>query len=58
MVPYEEGSRMIRNHRLRKFTEGIQNFYGRASFEITVENDDNLDEVLTLLKEAYREQEE
>lgn len=56
IVPFEKGREMITNHRLRKFTEGIQSFYGRPSFEVTIENNENLDEVLNLLEEAYREQ--
>ena len=58
MLPFEKGREMIRFHKLRQFGEGIQRFYGRPSFEITIENNENLDEVFGLLKEAYRNQEE
>lgn len=58
MLPFEIGQEMIQQHKLRKFTEGIQRFYGRPSFEVTVENNENLDEVLKILEEAYRKQEE
>ncbi len=57
MLPFEKGEEMIQHHRLRKFTEKTQKFYGRGSFEITVENNENLEEVLKLLEEAYRKQE-
>ena len=58
MLPYEKGLEMIHHHRLRKFTPGIEKFYGRSSFETTIENDENLEEILELLKEAYKDQEE
>src|SRR3989344_4326552 len=38
MLPFEKGQEMIRTHKLRKFTEGVQRFYGRQSFEVTIEN--------------------
>ncbi len=28
MLPYEVGLEMIRNHKLGRFTEGIEKFYG------------------------------
>jgi predicted transport protein len=58
MLPYEKGEEMISHHRLRRFTPGIERFYGRSSFEVTVENKENLDEVLKLLEEAHKDQEE
>ena len=56
MLPFEKGQEMIRTHKLRKFTEGVQRFYGRQSFEVTIENEENWEEVLDLLEEAYKAQ--
>lgn len=56
MLPFEKGQEMIKTHRLRKFTEGVQRFYGRPSFEVTIENEENQGEVLDLLTEAYKAQ--
>ncbi|MBU3896610.1 MAG: hypothetical protein KJ697_01610 [Nanoarchaeota archaeon] len=56
MLPYEIGQGMIKYHKLRQYTEGIQKFYGSSSFQIIVENKDNIDEVLKLLAEAYKQQ--
>ncbi len=56
MLPYEIGEKMIKHHKLRQFTEGIQKFYGSPSFEVTVENLSNVEEVLTLFEEAYKYQ--
>ena len=56
MLPYEVGKSRIKHHRLRQFTDSIQKFYGRSSFEITIENEENLSEVIKLVEEAYRQQ--
>jgi len=58
MVPFEEGKMIIKQHKMREFTEGIQKFYGRPSFEIKIENNEGLEEVFELLKRAYELQEE
>lgn len=56
MLPFEIGTDLIKFHRLRKFTEGIQRFYGRPSFEVTIEDEKNIEEIFNLLEEAYKEQ--
>ena len=56
MLPFEIGEKMINHHKLRQFTEGIQKFYGSPSFEVTVENQSSIEEILSLLKEAYNHQ--
>ncbi|HLC63050.1 MAG TPA: DUF5655 domain-containing protein [Candidatus Nanoarchaeia archaeon] len=58
MLPFEKGQEMIKTNKLRKFTEGIQKFYGRPSFEVTIENEENQGEVLDLLVEAYKQDSE
>ena len=54
MVPYKKGREMIKHHRLRQFTEGIERFYGHPSFEVTVENQNNFDEIINVIEEAYK----
>jgi predicted transport protein len=56
ILPFEIGQKMIKNHKLRQFTEGIQKFYGAPSFEVTVENQNHIKEILNLLKEAHNHQ--
>jgi len=53
MLPYEIGQSIVKNYKLRKYTEGIERFYGGPSFEIKIENSDNMDEIYALLKETY-----
>jgi predicted transport protein len=57
MLPLKVGKKVIKNYKLRKFTEGIKRFYGHDSFEVTVDNEANLREILNLLALAYKEQE-
>ncbi len=56
MLPYEIGQKMIKTHKLREFTEGVQRFYGSPSFGMTVENQNDIDEVVKLLEAAYKQQ--
>lgn len=56
MLPYIKGQEFIKNHKLREFTEGIIKFYGRPSFEVKIESEENLDEIFNLLEEAYKRQ--
>lgn len=57
MLPLEVGKKVIKNYKLREFTEGIKRFYNHDSFEVTVDNENNLSEILNLLTLAYKEQE-
>ncbi|MBU2616768.1 MAG: hypothetical protein KKB79_02170 [Nanoarchaeota archaeon] len=52
MLSYEKGSEIIKNHRLKKYTEGIEKFYGGPSFEVVIETEDNLDEIFEALKKS------
>ncbi len=58
MLPLEIGKKEIKNYRLREFTEGVQRFYAHKSFEVTVDDEKNLEEILNILELAYRKQEE
>ncbi len=55
MLPYEDSS-SIKNHIIRKLSEGVQNFYNGPCFEVIIENDKNLDDILKLLERAYQKQ--
>uniref|UniRef100_A0A832DKJ2 DUF5655 domain-containing protein n=1 Tax=Ignavibacterium album TaxID=591197 RepID=A0A832DKJ2_9BACT len=56
MLPYETGNSLIRKHKLTQLHESVQNFYNGSCFKVTLENDENLDEVLKALEEAYKQQ--
>lgn len=56
MLPFEVGQKIVKNHKIKEFTEGIQKFYGSASFQITIEDKANIEEVLSLLDVAYKHQ--
>ncbi|MCD6495705.1 MAG: hypothetical protein J7K54_00360 [Candidatus Aenigmarchaeota archaeon] len=49
-LPYSEGQKIIKNHKISTLSKGIQNFYNSECFKLTIENSDNLDEVINLLK--------
>ncbi|MFC1505725.1 DUF5655 domain-containing protein [Thermoproteota archaeon] len=55
-MPFEIGSPLIRQNKIKKLTKGIQSFYNGPSFQITLEDDSNLDEALTVLEKAYEYQ--
>jgi len=57
MVPYEAGNTIIKKHKLRQLTAGVQKYYNGPCFEVTLENEDNLDEILKTLEQAYKKQE-
>jgi len=56
MLPYETGNKLIKRHRPIQLSKGVQKFYNGNCFQVTIENDDNLDEVLQALQEAYKQQ--
>lgn len=57
MLSFEVAQKMIKNHKFRQLTEGVQKFYGFPnSFEVTVENTNNIDEVIAILEKAYDHQ--
>ena len=53
-LPLELGSSLIKNHKLKPLSEGSQKFYGMSGFRVTLENEDNLDEIIKTLEEAYK----
>ncbi len=56
MLPYETGNNLIKKHKLTQLHESVQKFYNGPCFKVTLENDENLDEVLKALEEAYKQQ--
>ncbi len=52
-LPIEEGKNLIKHHKLKELSEGVQNFYNTPCFEVSIENDTNLEEVYNTLKLAY-----
>jgi predicted transport protein len=53
MLPYSDGIRMIRKHRIGKLSRGVQGFYGYPCFEVVISDGTNLKEVLGAIKKAY-----
>jgi len=54
MLPYDSGEALIKKHKLIQLSEGIQTFYNGDCFKVTIENEENLDEITKALEEAYR----
>jgi len=49
-LPYLEGQKLIKHHKISTLSKGIQNFYNSECFRLTIESLDNLDEVINILK--------
>ena len=56
MLPYKLVSSTIKYHKIVEESQGVQKFYGNPCISIMVENEDNLNEVLKLIEEAYKKQ--
>ena len=54
MLPYETGINLIKKHKLKQLSAGVQKFYNGPCFTVTVEKEDNLDEIIKTLEEAYK----
>jgi predicted transport protein len=54
ILPFEQGSSLIKKHKLMPLSEGIQKFYGLPCFQVTLESEDNFDEIIKVLEEAYK----
>lgn len=57
MLPYEVGKKSITKHKPTQLAESVQKFYGAPCFEVVLENEENLDEIIKTLECAYQEQE-
>lgn len=56
MLPYETGNGLVKRHKLTQLSQGIQKFYNGPCFKVTLENEENFDEILKALEEAYKQQ--
>ncbi|MFH0749202.1 MAG: DUF5655 domain-containing protein [Candidatus Bathyarchaeota archaeon] len=56
LLPYETGNNLIKKHKLRQLPLGTQKFWGGPSFEVTIENEENIEEILKALDEEYKQQ--
>jgi predicted transport protein len=52
-LPIEEGKKLIKQHKIKELSEGVQNFYNTPCFEVSIEKDIDLEEIYTALKQAY-----
>ena len=50
MLPYEEGKKLIQHHKVSELSQGVQDWYGAPCFRLTIENKQNLDEVVDTLR--------
>ena len=56
MLPYATGSSLIIKHKITEPSQSIQDWYGFPCFKVTLENEDNLEEIIKTLEEAYKQQ--
>jgi hypothetical protein len=56
MLPYETGNMLIKKYKLTQLHESVQNFYNGPCFKVTLDNEENIEEVLKALQEAYKQQ--
>jgi predicted transport protein len=52
MLPYDIGKQSIKNHKIKSLSPGIQHFYGAPCFAITIDKNNDLDEIINIIKEA------
>jgi len=55
-VPIELVQQKIQYHKLKQLSDGVQRFWNSPSCEIIIESDDNIDEVINLLKNIVRDE--
>jgi len=55
MLPYETGISLIKKHTITKLSKGVQDWYGAPCFQVTVENEADIEEVVKALEEAYKQ---
>lgn len=52
MLPYNKAKEIIKSHRIIEPSKGIQKFYNGACFDVYMENNKNLNEVINAINEA------
>lgn len=45
MLSYEIGLNLIKSHKIKQLSQGVQNWYGYPCFRITWENEKSLEEI-------------
>jgi predicted transport protein len=56
MLSPEEAEKIIKKHKINKLSEGVQNFYNGPCFYINLENKNDLEEIIEILKLAREKQ--
>ena len=56
MMPYEQGMQILKKHKPTQLSESVKKFYHGECFQVTLENDDGLDEVIHAISLAYKSQ--
>jgi predicted transport protein len=56
ILPFDYGNSAIKKHKVKQLSQGVQDFYGYPCFKITLENDEDLEEIFDVLEEAYEQQ--
>jgi predicted transport protein len=56
MLPYEIGHNIITHHKLIQLSERSQEFYNGPSFKVSIDNNENIEEIVEALKVAYKQQ--
>jgi predicted transport protein len=56
MLPFETSPTMIKLHKVTQLSEVVQKFYNGPCFQVLLENESDLDEIIQVLKQAYAAQ--
>jgi len=56
MLPFENGVKVVKKHKISDESEGVKKFYGGPCFSILIENMENIEEIFEIIKEAYERQ--
>ncbi len=54
MLPSEVANSFIHKHQIRQIPQRSQQYWGGPSFQVTIDNDNNLEEIINALEEAYK----
>jgi hypothetical protein len=55
MSPEDDVRLKIKNHNVKHLSEGVQKFWNGPSCEIIIDNKENMDEIINLLKSLIKE---
>ena len=57
MTDIISGNYTIKKHKITRLSDGVQSFYNGPCFRVTVDDEENLDEIIEILKESYKNSE-